>query len=62
MAINAPLGYKYPAAERPILDCSVWRNFIFGVGVNCLFSFSGYTRASSKKISKDNGSTLFLLD
>ena len=62
MAINARLGYVYPATERSIIGRSVWWHFIFGVGVNCLFSFSGYTRASSKKISKDNGSTLFLLD
>ena len=32
-----PLGYDYPAAERPIVDCSVWWHFIFGVGVRCLF-------------------------
>ena len=32
-----PLGYDYPAAERPCVDCSVWWHFIFGVGVACLF-------------------------
>ena len=32
-----PLGYVYPAAEHPLLDCSVWWHFIFGVGVRCLF-------------------------
>ena len=36
-----PLGYVYPAAERPSVDCSVWWHFIFGVGVACLFLRKG---------------------
>ena len=39
-----PLGYVYPAAERPCVDCSVWWHFIFGVGVTCLFLLVGSFR------------------
>ena len=39
-----PLGYVYPAAERPRVDCSVWWHFIFGVGVTCLFLLVGSFR------------------
>ena len=41
-----PLGYDYPAAERPCVDCSVWWHFIFGVGVACLFLLAGYSKTS----------------
>ena len=37
-----PLGYVYPAAEHPLVDCSVWWHFIFGVGVTCLFLLQGF--------------------
>ena len=39
-----PLGYVYPAAEHPRVDCSVWWHFIFGVGVTCLFLLVGSFR------------------
>ena len=39
-----PLGYVYPAAERPHVDCSVWWHFIFGVGVACIFLLVGSFR------------------
>ena len=39
-----PLGYVYPAAERPRVDCSIWWHFIFGVGVTCLFLLVGSFR------------------
>ena len=47
-----PLGYDYPAAERPCVDCSVWWHFIFGVGVACLFLLAGYSKTSEWRISK----------
>ena len=58
MAINALLGYAYPAAEHP-LGCSVWWRFIFGVGVNCLFSFSGQYQSLVEENKQRYGSTLF---
>ena len=39
-----PLGYVYPAAERPHVDCSVWWHFICGVGVACIFLLVGSFR------------------
>ena len=44
-----PLGYDYPAAERPCVDCSVWWHSIFGVGVNCLFLLVGSCRNLESK-------------
>ena len=61
MAINARLGYVYPATERSIIGRSVWWHFIFGVGVNCLFSFSGQYQSLVEENKQRYGSTLFLL-
>ena len=36
-AVNALMGYVYPARRASFVDCSVWWHFIFGVGVRCLF-------------------------
>ena len=47
-----PLGYDYPATERPCVDCSVWWHFIFGVGVRCLFLWMGLAGTSNWRISK----------
>jgi len=36
-AVNALWDMYIPPTEHPLLDCSVWWHFIFGVGVACLF-------------------------
>ena len=41
-----------PPAEHPLLDCSVWWHFIFGVGVRCLFLLQGLSGTSKRRISK----------
>ena len=41
-----------PPAERPLVDCSVWWRFIFGVGVACLFLLQGFSSTSNRRISK----------
>ena len=41
-----------PPTEHPLLDCSVWWLFIFGVGVRCLFLWMGLAGTSNWRISK----------
>ena len=49
-----------PPAERPLVDCSVWWRFIFGVGVACLFLLQGFSSTSNRRISKGKVPRFFI--